>query len=39
MGSERRWNVKKRYIFSFLTLWCSSMTKEELESQKDEELT
>ena len=37
-GEERKWAVQKRYMLSVLTLWCSSVTKDELEEQKQTEL-
>lgn len=37
-GAERKWSINKRYVFSLMTLWCSSLTKEELEEQKQNEL-
>jgi len=33
-GDSKKWQVEKRYILSVLTLWCSEMTKSELEEAK-----
>lgn len=32
-GENRKWQVKKKYFLSLLTLCCSSTTKEELETE------
>lgn len=33
-GQNKKWDVQKKYILSILTLWCSGMTKDEVEEQK-----
>jgi hypothetical protein len=31
IGAKRRWELNKKYVLSYITLWCSPITKEELE--------
>lgn len=38
-AEARRWTIRKRYFCSLLSLFCSSMTKEELDRNRDSELT